>query len=706
MEITKSSVWLVKRLDGLQSGKYRVLDLYPEFDTLVLYPLSIDCIDKPRVLPISTFKEAFYEKSVVKDSYELPPAICQPDNLIPKIHKSRRDRNFNLISPLIENRSFLYSYASKSRSRELSEYCRNNCLDRKNISRLLNKYWKYGQTKGALLPAYYNSGAPGKERTPKSTPLGSPRRRRTIAFDHGCTYIVRQSDKDNFRKALKKHHLKPNGKTLKETYRELLREYYSEEVKRSEESMNTPYVPSYRQLCYWKNKLYSPNQLIAKTTTEHNFALNKRATLGSVSEKWPVPGSCFEIDATVADVHIVSSFGKQYCLGRPTIYTVVDRASAMIVGLHVSLYYASWRAASQALANTYLPKQDYCKEFGISISEDEWPAHHISQRLMCDNGEMIGLKPQETVPQFTELQFSPPYRPDFKSMVERRFGLLNDELIHQLSGTTRGGIVIRGDRDPRKDAIHTLKEFNKLLIEAVLELNSSQYDSLAFSSPILIEKNLAPTPINFWRAHIDESLHALKHAEKNEVISRLYQAAESSMTRDGILYNRLYYSCDQVVKDNLASLARSSGRWPLETRVNENTADYIFVRFSKYEHFTKCRLLPKSRVYEGRSMCDLDFSLDWLDKKSEEKPINVKSIERRADRDAIKKEAKNRAKQDSLSFREKTSNTRTHRSNEISLPVTEVDTVPKRQENDQINSSDGVKPERVVYLPRRKNKRD
>lgn len=40
-------------------------------------------------------------------------------------------------------------------------------------------------------------------------------------------------------------------------------------------------------------------------------------------------------------------------------------------------------------------KKEYCRLFGISITDDDWPCSHIPLTLMCDNGEMIGLKPQE-----------------------------------------------------------------------------------------------------------------------------------------------------------------------------------------------------------------------------------------------------------------------------------------------------------------------
>lgn len=206
--------------------------------------------------------------------------------------------------------------------------------------------------------------------------------------------------------------------------------------------------------------------------------------LGYAAQDDLVPGSCFEIDATVADVYIVSSFGEQYILGRPTIYSIADRGDAYGSWTACLLYYASWRAARQALVNCFSPKSEYCAQYGISIDESEWPCAHVPRRFICDNGEMIGLKPQEKAVPFTELSFAPSYRPDYKSFVERRFKILNDSLIH-LTGRDRRKWwrVVRGDRDPRKDSKHTLYEVT-MLIDAALEHNRTIQKSLAFTRPL------------------------------------------------------------------------------------------------------------------------------------------------------------------------------------------------------------------------------
>jgi len=703
VELVKNSVWNVRKVDGLSSGLYRLLQVFDDIPCLILFYLeNPKGITRPIAIELDKFSRSIKQKQILEGSFSLPPHLLLSEEEIDESYKTIRDENFSLIEVLVSDLEFIFDYATKKKIPRLAKHANDKGKARTTISRLLNSYWRYGQDKNALLPAYQYSGGAGQQRKVFEKPIGAPKTSRTLAVKRPKIFIMTDTDKDNIRKILKKHHLKPGGKSLVESRKELLREYYSNEVKRAEAQGEAPYVPSYKQVREWKYKLFTNNEISEKSSTEKDLLLNKRELLGDTKKKWPVPGSCFEIDATVADVHIVSSFGKQYVLGRPTIYSIVDRASGLIVGLNVSLYFASWRAARQALANAFLPKASYCKEFGITIQDSDWPAAHIPLRLMCDNGEMIGLAPQKLVVPFTELQLSPPYRPDFKAMVERRFGLLNNEMIHKLLGTTRGGKVVRGDKDPRKDAIYTLKEFTALLIDAVLELNRSIYNSLATSSPLLIEKDISPTPLNFWRSHIAEHKHALKLADSSEVISRLYPPAKASMTRDGIKYNDMYYSCDRVIKDKLASIARTKGQWQLDVRINENTTNYIYVRFEKNDVFTKCNLLGKSNMMKDQPMLESEFVMDWLDKNHEENPISVESIDSKVKRANIEKNAKARARNDKLTPTEKIKNTRERRKIEIEQTANKVEGNSVSSPQEKSHSNTESKSSSVVYLPRRR----
>ncbi|MEZ8516128.1 transposase [Vibrio cyclitrophicus] len=667
MELPRNSVWRVNDSGLLEDGLYRLLDIMQDVESVILFSLAdTSTTVRPIAVSLESFIELVSSHKAKKAYYELPTYLLVDEGNISDEHIGRRDKNYGYIKGIIFDRSFVFDYATKKRVPQLAEYAKDVGVDRKSLSRLLTLYWRNGQDKMALLPAFSKSGGSGRERAPTTTPLGSPKQSRTIAIDRADKFIVSDGDKKKFKKALKKYYLKELGLTLAKTYDNLLKDSYSKEIKLAETCGRPPLVPTKKQFSYWRTKLFSKEQTIKQRTSENDYLRNKRAALGSITDRSYLPGAHFEIDATVADVHIVSELGSQYILGRPTIYIVADRASRMIVGMHVSLYHASWRSARQALTNSFLPKSTYCKSFGVDIEDSEWPCAHIPNELVCDNGEMIGVQPNKALTPMTKLSFTPPYRPDCKGVVEKRFDIINKEVLHELLGTTRGGQVVRGSRDPRKDAIYTLKEVTAEIIKAVLEHNRSILDGLAFSSPLLIENDLSPTPINYWKIHIAKHRHELQSANGDEVIARLLPSSEVSMTRSGIYFNGMYYSCSEVEELNLASVARSSGRWRLEARIDENTTNYIYVRLDKNKEFIRCNLLPRSRMLGDKSMYESDFIQDWLDTKKELTPISTTSIDDHKHRQEITRQAKKRSKgAEKVSFRDKTANTRQRRKEEL-----------------------------------------
>jgi hypothetical protein len=274
-------------------------------------------------------------------------------------------------------------------------------------------------------------------------------------------------------------------------------------------------------------------------------------------------------------------------------------------------------------------------------------------------------------------------------------------LIHDLLGTTRGGKVVRGDKDPRKDAIYTLKDFTKLLINAVLELNRSNYDRLAKSSPLLIKHNLPPNPMNFWKINVLNHKHSLQIANESEVISRMYPPTKATMTERGIEFNGLYYSCDRVIKDNLAAIARTNGSWKLNARINENTTNYMYVRFNKNEEFVKCNLLPRSNMFESKPMYEVEVFQDWLEQKDAETPITVESIDSSVMRKEKEKTAKTTIPEKPVPFSKRVKNTRENRQNEISSTSNVIDEKRPRESFLPEPTSIDFAKKNTVVMPRR-----
>ncbi|MBB1348960.1 MULTISPECIES: DDE-type integrase/transposase/recombinase [unclassified Pseudoalteromonas] len=700
MELPRNSVWEFKDSDLAEDGLYRILEIMLDVTSIILFPLNTKSVTtRPFAISIQVFTEHVKSRNASKADFNLPSFLLVAEENIAKEHITRRDKNYSLIEGIISDRVFIFDYATKKRVSHLAKHAKKVGIDRKALSRLLMQYWRYGQDKMALLPAYNNSGGFGKDKKPTDKPLGAPKQPRTMAVERSVKYITTDIDKSKFKKALKKYYLKQAGLTLSKTYKNMLIDSYADEVRIANACCKPPVVPTLKQFSYWSNKILTKDELIKSRCTENDHLRNKRGLLGSVIQDSYLPGAHFEIDATVADVHIVSELGSQYILGRPTIYIVVDRASRMIVGMHVSLFHASWRAARQALSNCFLPKSCYSEEFGVNIDDSEWPCSHIPKDLVCDNGEMIGLQPKKALNPMTKLSFTPPYRPDCKGVVEKRFDILNKEVIHEFLGTTRGGNIIRGSRDPRKDAIYTLKEVTAEIIKAVLEHNKSIFSDLAFSSPLLVENDLSPTPINYWKIHLAKHKHELQAALPHDVISRLLPPTQVSMTRNGIHFNGLYYSNKEIEERNLASIARSSGQWKLEARIDENTTNHIYVKLDKNKDFELCYLSPRSRMFKDKSMYESEFIQDWLDSKKELTPISVTSIDDHQSRHHVTKNAKERSNNaEKIAFSEKTKNVRQRREDELQATTNVLQ--PKIQSNKNIDTTlSGNSSAKIVSLP-------
>ncbi|EAB4666561.1 transposase family protein [Salmonella enterica] len=617
MGITKNTVWESKNSDELKQGVYRVLHIDVDRDAIILFELQERRISKPFILSFQRFSNMVKTRTVGRTRFVLPSYMLVDEGDIDPLSKRKRDENYQMILPLISDTTFLFEYAQSKRSAVLVKYASDKGVNSLHLRMLLVLYWRYGQNIYSLLPAYSKSGAPGKERKTTALPLGSKKKNRVLPMQRASTFLLKDTDKKNIVKSLRKYYLKVNGFSLTETYKKYTSDFFRNETERARLANEAPHIPSLRQFQYWSKKLITTGTRIRSKSTVSNFLQNQRARTGSAANTGTLPGDVFEIDATVADVHLVSALNKTSVIGRPTIYTVVDRATRMITGVHVSLYHASWRAARQALANCFMPKKNFCKLFGINISEWLWPCSHVPVKLICDNGEMIGLQPQDKVTPMTALEIAPVYRADRKSVVERRFGILNQKAIHPLLGSTRGGKIVKGEPLPASRACLTLQEVTRTIILAILEHNQSVFKELAYINPLLVEHDLAMSPLNSWKISLKKSRFSAHTISEDEVVSRLLPPEQVCITPGGLQYGNLFYECD----DDLASAARVFGQSRCDARIDDNCVDYIYVRLDKNKPFTKHYLLEKRNIFKGMPHLESDVLADWIDLQYEKSPV-------------------------------------------------------------------------------------
>ena len=146
------------------------------------------------------------------------------------------------------------------------------------------------------------------------------------------------------------------------------------------------------------------------------------------------PGSVYQIDATLADIYLVSSLDRTRIIGRPVIYVCIDVFSRIITGICVTLEGPSWLGGMLALDNVMADKIKFCLEYGISLQDDEWPCHHLPEAILADRGEFEGYKANNLVNALgIRIHNTPPYRADWKGIVERHFQLptINSSILCQ-----------------------------------------------------------------------------------------------------------------------------------------------------------------------------------------------------------------------------------------------------------------------------------
>ncbi|HAD78636.1 MAG TPA: transposase, partial [Flavobacteriaceae bacterium] len=84
-----------------------------------------------------------------------------------------------------------------------------------------------------------------------------------------------------------------------------------------------------------------------------------RPILSNSTQETDGPGTRFQVDATIADIYLVSSFNRSLIIGRPVIYGIIDVYSRLFTGVYVGLEGPSWTGAMMALDNMITDKVFY-----------------------------------------------------------------------------------------------------------------------------------------------------------------------------------------------------------------------------------------------------------------------------------------------------------------------------------------------------------
>ena len=343
-------------------------------------------------------------------------------------------------------------------------------------------------------------------------------------------------DEKNIRKALNKWYYTAKKRTLKNVYILMLQNYYCD----AEGKLVEKY-PSYYQFRYFFRKYNKKSTEYISRNGLSCYQRNQRPLIGNGVQAFAPTVGLGMLDSTVCDIYLISDSGE--LVGRPILTLCVDAFSGVICG-----YSLSWEGGMYSLRDLLLnvieDKVEYCKRFGIEITEEQWPCHQLPMKFVTDQGsEYKGCNLEQITDLGVELINLQAYRADNKGPIEQCFNALQNYFKPILKG--KGVIEVdfqeRGARDYRKDACLTMADFEKVILRCIIFYNSNRVlEKFPFSEEMLADE-VKPIPCHVWKWSCEQLGANLMTVSREVLIKTLLPRTRAKFSRFGLKVNKLHY---------------------------------------------------------------------------------------------------------------------------------------------------------------------
>ncbi|WP_018416535.1 Mu transposase C-terminal domain-containing protein [Teredinibacter turnerae] len=559
----------------------------------------------PQIAPKSEFEHllARAELKEIKDPYQnISMSLPKPESKAESVQK----KAWAAIKDVVRSEPAIYR--RNTRGALLKQVLEDSGATKQTVYRWLRRYWQFGMCENALSGRYDLCGGLGKPKTFKDKRNGRVRTR-----SQGEGVPVTDSTKVLFRTILESFYFNENKYEFDYAYNQLLIAYGVKIPASPEDIIN---VPTERQFKYFLQKEYTPIEVTRKREGEINYLKDFSPSLGTSTAEVPGPGYLYQIDATIADVYLVSEQDRSEIIGRPTLYFVVDVFSRAIVGMYIGLENPSWVSAMEALGNAMADKVSYCAEYDIEITPDLWPMQGLPENILGDKGEMLGRHVEVLSKAFhVDIQNAPAYRADWKGIVERYFRTIQTKMKPFTEGyVTKNPIgKKRHGNDYRQDGILTLKEFTKMIIKIVLHYNNDNVVS-TYDIDSGIPKKLPANPLTLWNWGIEYRTGLLRRPDPELVKVNLFPHTNATVTEHGLKLFGCYFSCKEALEWGWFE-ENYSGPKTVTVAYDLHSTNTIYLRPSEsYAEYISANLTSRSRAYADITIWELwvlqDIRLD------------------------------------------------------------------------------------------------
>lgn len=546
-----------------------------------------------------------------------PFARAIPDSELTPAQKTKRDEDWETVEKyLLPNMKELLK--KQGREAKIVEIAMQSGLGKTKVKKLLSRYWQRGMNKNAMLPDYANSGGRGKTKKLSDEKIGRPRRV-TVNGEYRSGINITDEIKTQFEHAINKYYRKANNYSLKDVYGFILRDFYSDRYKENGELhyriWESNRIPSYHQFYYWFKKLEDPKKDIEFRKSAKEYELKHRPLLSNSKVETNGPGTRFQLDATIADIYLVSAFDVNRIIGRPVIYAIVDVYSRIITGIYVGLEGPSWLGAMMALDNMVADKVEFCKQYGIDVTEEQWPTYHLPEIIIADRGEFEGYSVEVLLNNLNiKIENTTAYRGDLKGIVERKFRTINGKVKQKAPGAIQKEYRERGDRDYRLDATLNLKEFTALIITLVLQHNHKIIDKYPMEKEMITD-GIVPTPINLWNWGIQNRKGRLRTVDRDILRLNVLPRGRATISRAGIKFKNLLYGSKRAIEEQWYAKLKNKS---IDIVYDPRHLDKIYIPNDNGMDYETCILLEPSQQYKLDFLEDVVFQQQLRNELEEE----------------------------------------------------------------------------------------
>ena len=426
-----------------------------------------------------------------------------------------------------------------------------------------------------------------------------------------------------------------------------------------------------RQFRYTLKHVKGELALLQAAAGQRRIDLSHRPAIGSAKDRVPYPGHTYIVDATLGDIYLVSAFDRRRLIGRPVIYLVVDAFSSLIVAVHVALEGPNLAQARIALCRAISDKSRWLAWLGLADLQHLLPQGCVPAFWLVDRGELHSKGSYAVQLELrTNLSIAAAYRADWKSLVERTFGILNSGEIHWMPGAVAQRIRERGTRDSRLDAVLTLKEFTRILVRRIAILNLTR-DMSRHMSAAVMSQDVIPNPVGFWNYGIKNQHGSAIFLQHEDAMRKTLPQQAATLSRHGILLDaKTQYAAPWMLDHPAVQLAGFGNLLPVKLIASPDDPASAWCLLPQEGTMREVRL--QRRFEHGEQFCTEDLvematlssflGQDLADDTAHERVDIQRANRNELDQARAETLAANQA--EPISNRSKTKNIRTNRSNE------------------------------------------